>query len=159
MTAGGDQDWEPLIASDTLEAAPSLSRDGDWIAYASNRSGRCEIYAERYPGLSDRTQVSTQGGAEALWSPTRDELYFREGSRLLAVSVDLDNGLDPGDPEVVADGLPPPACGVRSYDVSADGEKFIFAKPVGSVDGSDRGIDLVLVQNWFQELERRVPTR
>jgi Tol biopolymer transport system component len=94
MTAGGDQDWGPLIASDTLEAAPSLSRDGDWIAYASNRSGRCEIYAERYPGLSDRTQVSTQGGAEALWSPT-----------------------------------------------------------------PDRGIDLVLVQNWFQELERRVPTR
>lgn len=151
-----DDDYEPLFETDSLEAAPSLSRDGQWLAYASNRTGRCEIYAERFPDLGNRVLISTQGGAEPLWSPTRDELYFREGTRLLAVGIDFGDGLEPGVPEVIAEGLPAADCGGRDYDVSSDGEKFLIARPDDSTGEAARGIDLILVQNWFQELEQRV---
>jgi Tol biopolymer transport system component len=159
MTVGGDQDWRPLIAGDALEAAPSLSRDGNWIAYASNRSGRCEIYTERFPALTDRTPISSGGGAEALWSPTSDELYYRLGDKLLVVAFNPGDGLDPGTPQVVAEGLPVPTCGRRTYDVSADGERFIFAKPVALVEDSESETELILVQHLFDDIERRMPAR
>jgi serine/threonine-protein kinase len=157
-TVGEVDDWAPLFESDdTLEAAPSLSRGNDWLAYASDRTGRCEVYAERFPDLGDRILISPNGGAEPLWSPTRDELYYRVGNRLVAVGFDPQAGLDPGDPELIADGLPLGQCALRGYDVSSDGERFLFARPVESADGAGPGMDLVLVQNWLDELERLVP--
>ena len=38
------------------------------------------------------------------------------------------------------------------YDVAPDGQKFLMVKPV-EADGGERR-DVVLVQNWFEELKR-----
>ncbi len=43
-----------------------------------------------------------------------------------------------------------------SYDISPDGERFLMIKDVSS-DGTSPQ-ELILVQNWFEELERLVPT-
>ncbi len=49
------------------------------------------------------------------------------------------------------------AASYRTYDVSPDGERFLMIKE-GTPDGSDTLPSLILVQNWFEELQRLVPT-
>ena len=41
------------------------------------------------------------------------------------------------------------------YDVSADGERFVMIEPSGA---AQLPTELVLVQNWAEELKRLVPT-
>jgi hypothetical protein len=46
----------------------------------------------------------------------------------------------------------------RTYDVSADGQRFLMIKPVGASEQADAS-SLVVVQHWDQELKRLVPPR
>ncbi len=45
----------------------------------------------------------------------------------------------------------------RSYDVSPNGERFLMIKAGGAGDDTPPA-ELILVQNWFEELKRLVPT-
>ncbi len=78
---------------------------------------------------------------------------------MMAVDVDTDNGISIGGARVVFEGnyaLDPLAVGIPNYDVSADGERFLM---VGDAAGRDATapLDVVLVENWHQELLERVP--
>ena len=44
-----------------------------------------------------------------------------------------------------------------NYDVDLDGERFLMVKTVSAGPGPQR--EIVIVQNWFEELKRRVPVR
>ena len=44
----------------------------------------------------------------------------------------------------------------RTYDISPDGERFLMIKESGSDETSST--EFILVQNWFEELKRLVPT-
>ena len=159
LTMDGNETREPLLQSEANEAARALSPNGEWLAYSSDQTDRCEVYVERFPGLGSRQQISTAGGAEALWSPDGRELFYREGARIMAVAIEFDGqSLIPGTPEIVVDGLSGvPSCASRSYDVSPDGQRFLIAKRAETNSDADYRIDVVLVQNWFQELKRLVP--
>jgi hypothetical protein len=54
--------------------------------------------------------------------------------------------------------MPRTGGGFRSYDVSRDGRFLVLKEHIeaGTSDAPARGI--VVVQNWFTELNRRVPT-
>jgi hypothetical protein len=68
------------------ERMPMFSRDGRWLAYLSNESGRYEVYVRPFPNSGAKWQVST-GGADLLaWSPRRQELFFvsRDGTIMVA---------------------------------------------------------------------------
>jgi hypothetical protein len=54
-------------------------------------------------------------------------------------------------PEVVGRG--------RTYDVSPDGKQFLMIKEGSGADAPAPSARLVLVQHWFEELKRRVPTK
>ena len=43
----------------------------------------------------------------------------------------------------------------RNYDVTADGERFLMLK---SDEENLETTNLILVENWFDELQRLVPT-
>ena len=45
----GDRNVTPLARTPFVEGAAMFSPDGRWIAYASNESGRVEIYVRAYP--------------------------------------------------------------------------------------------------------------
>lgn len=45
--------------------------------------------------------------------------------------------------------------GGRTYDVSPDGERFLMIKQVESQAAEQK---IIVVQNWFEELKRLVPT-
>ncbi len=77
----------PLLATGANEVSPTLSSDGRWLAYASDESGRYEIYVRSFPGMGARSQVSLEGGSEPIWSPHGGELFYRAGPTMVAAEV------------------------------------------------------------------------
>jgi Tol biopolymer transport system component len=108
----------------------ALSPDGHWVAYASNQSGRFEIYVESFPTPGRRVQVSTDGGTQPRWRRDQKELYFLSAeSRLIAVPANLGTEAMLGIPTpLFALAVPAGTIGWKPfhYDVSADG-RFLAA--------------------------------
>ena len=70
MALEPEEGGEPrvLLGSRFNEMLADLSRDGRWLAYASDESGRLEVYVRSYPDLERKWQISTDGGTEPAWS-------------------------------------------------------------------------------------------
>jgi serine/threonine-protein kinase len=153
---------DPKIA----EADSELSPDGRWLAYESNESGRYEIYVRPFPDVqSGRWQISRDGGTRPMWARNGRELYFMAGglynspvgSALMVVSVETSPAFRAGNPQQLLPGPYFSNLGNRTYDVSADGQRFLMVKRAGpSTAAPDR---IVVVDNWFEELKRRVPIK
>ena len=159
LTTDGEKTWEPLLQSEANESAPALAPNGEWIAYVSDQTGRSEIYVQRFPDLGDRQLISSEGGMEPVWSLDGHELFYRDGQRVMSITVEWEPVFTPSTPEVVFEGpYSAPIPGIRDYDVSPDGQNFLMVKP-GGLAGSGTGetTNLVVIQNWFEELKRLVP--
>ena len=61
LSMAGERSWAPLLDTEAVEVVPVISPDGQWIAYASDETGRPEVYIQRFPDLGERQQVSTDG--------------------------------------------------------------------------------------------------
>ena len=154
-----DEALVPLIATEWRETFPSLSPDGRWLAYQSDESGQPGVYAVSYPSLEgDGWQLPASGPAsKPEWNPNGSELFFRQDDRLMAVPVTVvGDSLRFGVPQLLFE-TPLYSNGnlIRDYSVGDEGRRFLFQKR-GS-ESQDIG-ELVLVQNWFEELKRLVPT-
>ena len=75
-----------VIASTEHAAALALSRNGI-IAYVSAVGGTPEVYARPTSGDASRVQVSSGGGAEPVWSPTSNEVFYRAGEYLMSATL------------------------------------------------------------------------
>jgi len=154
---------ESILASEFSEANAEISPDGRWLAYQSDASGRDEIYVQPFPNLDEgRWQISRDGGTHPLWSPDGKELFYLRATTtrvtlgLMAVPIETEPTFVPGNPAGVFEGNYVGYTPGRAYDVAPDGERFLMIKQAGLEEGSAQ--ELILVQNWFQELERLVPT-
>jgi Tol biopolymer transport system component len=58
------------------DSAPSWSRDGKWIYFASNRSGRFEVWKMPPDPKGAPVQVTHEGGFAAIESTDGKDLYF-----------------------------------------------------------------------------------
>jgi eukaryotic-like serine/threonine-protein kinase len=149
--------WRPLLHSEAYEASPTLSPDGGWMAYVSEQSGRPEVYVERFPGLGDRKQISTDGGSEPVWSPDGRELFYRNGPSMTVVPIERKPTLSIGAPKVLfEEAYFAAGDGSRRYDITPDGKRFLMIKEPGSEDAPK---NLTVVLNWQEELKRLVPTK
>ena len=146
---------EPLIRSEFFEAAGAFSPDGRWLAYNSDETGRPEVFVQRYPDLAAKWQISNQGGYAPRWSPKGDQLFYRYGAGILAVSIETEPDFKPGRPQLVFEKPLVESSVTFSYDVSRDGHRFVMP---GLPEGDATAVHkLIVVQNWFEELERLVP--
>jgi hypothetical protein len=60
------------------------------MAYASNESGKYEVYVFPFPDVNNgKWQVSTSGGNSPLWSPRGRELYCHIGDAAMVVPVEI----------------------------------------------------------------------
>jgi len=129
-----------------------FSPDGHWIAYASNESGRWEVYVAPFPGPGGRYQVSTDGGQQPRWRRDGRELFFLSRDRkVMVASVKMGSTLDFNAPMPLFQTLahePITAEEFFTYDVSADGQKFLVNTNAESV--GLRPLDIVL--NWASPL-------
>ncbi len=132
------------------------------MAYHSNVnvSGRYEIYVERYPELGNRQQISTSGGRIPLWSRDGRELFFSspDARQVLMVAVGPGTTLVAGRPQVLFEtAMPTGVGGARVYDIAPDGRFFIIRN--GQTEAAaGTPLNMILVENWFEELKRLVPT-
>jgi hypothetical protein len=46
----------------------------------------------------------------------------------------------------------------RTYDVSADGQRFLMLKDASNSEEASTSPRIVIVQNWTEEVNRLVPT-
>jgi hypothetical protein len=142
------------------ERLPVMSPDGRWLAYQSTESGKMEIYVRPFPNVrSARWQISEGGGFAPLWSADGREVFYRKADTIVAVKIRTEPtfGVESsGALFSLAGYVLAGTRGVR-YDVGRDG-RFLLLKSDLLGDSASRQ-DIVVVENWFTELQQRVPTR
>jgi serine/threonine protein kinase len=153
LSVNGERKQQPFANTDFSEWGPAFSPDGRWIAYVSDEQGRYDVYVQPYPQTGERWKVSTEGGEEPVWSPTNQELFYRNGRKWMVVSYSTGSAFTPNIPKVLFEG-DYVNVGGRSYDVSPDGQRFLLVKSNGE---SKAHTQLNVVTNWFEELRRKVP--
>lgn len=112
-----------------FQDAPSWSRDGRKIAFASDRDGRYGIYVMRADGTrSHRLLVSDRGNAAPSWSPDGRWIVFSEGvAGLYVTSADGRRVRRLTHPEFTKD-LDP--------SWSPDGSRIVFVREDPGVDSA-----------------------
>ena len=151
-----DQQADPLLTTPFNETEGQFSPDGKWIAYASDESGRFEIYLQTFPELEAKWQVSTGGGSAPRWSRDGQELFFiAPDKRLMRTEFKTALLLEVAVPQPlfttrIKDPRGMPAI---HYDVSLDGRRFLINSEIEDADTAP----ITLVLNWFEELKERVP--
>jgi Tol biopolymer transport system component len=144
----GDHKPVPYLQTEFNEAHARLSPDGKWLAYASDETGRSEIYVQRFPApTSGKSLVSSGGGDQPGWRKDGKELFFLAPDRKL-MSVDVKTGaaLELGAPKPLFQTDAPPSGAIfrNHYVPSADGQKFL----VVTVPPEQSAAPLVVVLNW-----------
>lgn len=161
LPVNGDRRPQALIASEFRNNRPAVSSVGRWIAYISNESGRDEIYVRPFPVVgSGRWPVSTAGGTSPKWSPDGDAIFYHNLSdALMRVPVSSGASFNAGAPAVLFKGSYLWGVGGngRPYDIAPDGQRILMIKEDAVTRSNSR--QMIVVQNWFEELRRRVPGR
>jgi serine/threonine-protein kinase len=155
LALDGTRTLSPLIASQFQEDFPAFSPDGRYLAYASDQSGRQEVYVRPYPHPGAVVQVSNQGGTGPRWSRDGRELFYTQEDNLMRVAVDTGDGFRAGAPERQLTGNYVWAR-QNNFDLSRDGSRFVMVRRPGEATPLPT---LKVVLEWWQELERLVPAR
>ena len=121
-----------------------------WIAYASDESGRREVYVQSYPGAANRIPVSREGGSQPRWSPDGKELFYVAGESVVAVDFHPDGSC--GAPRRLFDRTAFLLNDYRfsNYQPSTDGKRFLMIRR----DEGSAPHQLNVILNWSGEAER-----
>jgi Tol biopolymer transport system component len=139
LTLTGNRDYGislldmPTRTSATLIDLPAsaqhssaVSPDGRWIAYASNETGRYEVWLEPLPRSGARYQLTRDGGGHPMWLPDGRSIYFNRDQQMFRLVVNLSS------PSSLAPPQPLPVSGFvqgelrRQFDLMPDGKRFLM---------------------------------
>jgi eukaryotic-like serine/threonine-protein kinase len=159
-----DRRATPIVQNTFLKSGADLSADGQWLAYTSSESGRNEVYVQPYGHPGARQQVSVSGGQAPAWRRDGKELFYGvtagSGSHqidMMSVSITTEPDFRAGTPTRLFQGTYNLGAPPRNYDVTADGQRFLMVeespKPPAPIT------QIVLVENWLEELKTRVQTK
>jgi Tol biopolymer transport system component len=145
---------KPLLQAKWTVRNAQFSPDGRWIAYASNETGRMEIYVSSFPNSTGKWQVSSAGGQEPKWRRDGKELfYLSAGGKMMAVPVTAGASFKAGSPITLFQThrrQPVSFLDVFSYDVSGDGKRFLIATKIDEANAAP----LSVLLNWASEMEK-----
>jgi Tol biopolymer transport system component len=147
-----DGEYKPVLNGPNNERSGRFSPDGSAFAYVSDESGsEFQVYVTPYPGPGRRVPVSIDGGLSPIWSTDGKELFFRQGSKVMAASIVLEPEIDVSTPVELFDGpYTVDLSGHQRYDVAPDG-RFLMVE-------NSEDFRIVVVEGFFEELDRLVPT-
>ena len=138
--------WQPFVRTRFREGAPTFSHDSRLIAYASDDSGRSEIYVRSFPGPSEPVSVSTDGGTEPVFARAAPTLFYRRGEEMIAIDIAAGPPIAIGTPRRVftkryngSDGFWP------NYDVTSDAKRLLMIR--GTEQEVPSRVNVVL--NWL----------
>jgi Tol biopolymer transport system component len=154
LTLIGERKASVFLSTPFSEVQGRFSPNGRWVAYASDESGRFEVYVRPFPVAGGQTQISIAGGMQPEWRHDGKELFYLSGNgKLTAVPVTTDGPtFTVGAPHALFDvEVPEPIAPYPSdYAVTADGQRF-FVNTV--VDQPTRPA-LTVVVNWAAESKK-----
>ena len=150
VSADGKRQSRAWMETPHTESAAAFSPDGRWMAYVSDESGRQEVYVRPFPGPGGRFQVSSNGGAEPVWTREGREILYRRGGEFVAAEVRTEPTLAVTGSQVLfsADY----ARGGREdapfeFAASKDGNAIYVTRPL---PGPKAEYELAIVTNWLQ---------
>jgi eukaryotic-like serine/threonine-protein kinase len=153
LPLSGDRKPVPFLQTQFNEGAGHFSPDGRWVAYQSDESGKYEVYVAPFPGPAGKWQISTAGGQAPRWRRDGTEIFYVAPDNRMMVAAANGKG---GTFEVSA--VKPlfetHAITGRgySYDVSADGQKFLINSAAHQNGSGPAPITVVL--NWTAALKK-----
>ena len=154
--SGDGYDSRPFLQTAFTESNSRLSPDGRFVAYISDESGRTEVYVRSFPQGGGKWQVSANGGNFQRWSRDGRELFYVEGETLVSVAVSTTEGFSPGSAKPLFEHPGLDGLSSSSYDVSADGQRFVVVEDVESEEGEQaKPPSIHIVENWFEEFKDR----
>ena len=120
-----------FLSTQFNEVQARFSPDRRWVAYASDESGRFEVYVRAWPSAADRTPVSISGGMQPEWRRDGRELFYLSADRRL-MAVPIAPGASAfiaGTPQALfsVDTAGPVGPYPNDYAVTADGQRFVVA--------------------------------
>jgi hypothetical protein len=147
-----------------------VSPNGRWVAYDhAGFNDRPEVFVQPYQGTGERHQISTDGGKSPVWRADGRELFYlqpaaignaaitaRSTLQVMAVQVEAADTFKFGAATPLFKGQFDVNHPERSYDVSADGQRFLLLRSNERPADGITGLEVVL--NWFEELKRLAPT-
>ena len=138
--------------------APSVLRngqfspDGKWVAYASNETGKWEVYVTSFPDARGKWQVSSGGGEQPRWRGDGKELfYLSSDDKMMAVPVTTNGNFDAGSPLMLFQTNPRQPISFNDqfvYDVTRDGQRFLIITQEKQVETAPMSV----VLNWAAKL-------
>ena len=158
LRLGEDSVPTPLIVTGFDEKAIMLSPDGRALVYESDETGRNEIYVRPFPDVeSGKWPVSIGGGVMPLWANSGNEIFYvNEANEMVAAQVRMGQAFEVQEREVLfsigTEFLIGQAEQYTLYDVALDDQRFLMLHRAEVAVG-----ELILVQNFFEELTERVP--
>jgi Tol biopolymer transport system component len=159
LTLAGARKASTFFGTPANEVQGRFSPNTRWVAYASDESGRFQVYVRPFPAASGLTQIPIAGGTQPEWRRDGKELfYISTDGKLTAVPVTTDGATFTAgtshalfDVEIPETNQPYPT----DYAVTADGQRFL----VNTVVDQPNRPALTVILNWNEELKQRVPTR
>jgi Tol biopolymer transport system component/tRNA A-37 threonylcarbamoyl transferase component Bud32 len=130
-----------------------FSPNGKWVAYASNESGKWEVYVTSFPGAQGPWRVSTGGGEQPRWAGNGREIFFLADGKLMAAPVSTDAAFDHGTPVALFDVNPREILAASEqvvYDVDRTGQRFLINTQVKKTETQPFSI----VLNWDAGLKK-----
>lgn len=137
-----------VVWTGSADRLGKLSPDGKWLAYTSDEGGRTEVYVRPFPGPGGAAQISNAGGTQPVWSPRRPELFYRDGTHLVAAALELT-------PEIRVVSRTPlfedrfNRSNATNYDAMPNGSGFVMLQPPAEA------ARVIIMANWLPELLRR----
>jgi serine/threonine protein kinase len=138
----------PLLSSPSNEASARFSPDGRVIAFDADDGGVSHTYVQAFPGPGSRISISAAEGGWPEWIDG-GRLLFLSAGRMMVADVQTHPDLRVGQTRP----LNARRDVVERIIPSRNGRQFLTLSP-RAMEGP---IELRIVLNWFQELERLVP--
>jgi eukaryotic-like serine/threonine-protein kinase len=145
-------DRTPKLLADTsyVEDQTQVSPDGRWVALNSDESGRWEVYVATFPGMTDKRQVSIEGGMQPRWRRDSKQLFYLSlDGTMMATEMSAARQPASSIPRPLFRTRLSPSPNVPQYDVAADGTRFLVLEPAHS-----GGEPITFVLNWGAALAR-----
>ncbi|MGH9785508.1 MAG: TolB family protein, partial [Terriglobia bacterium] len=145
----GDRKPFPFLQTGFHESQAQFSPDGKYVAYASDESGRYEIYVRPFPSGAGKLRISNAGGQWPRWRRDGGELFYLSPDRkLMAVAMKTSSsGIQPGAPQLLfgADFFSAvTGFNLFSYAVAENGKRFLARVSAGDTAPAP----LTVLDNW-----------
>jgi serine/threonine protein kinase len=147
---------DPFFESPANDRMAVFSPDGQWIAYVSDQSGQDEVYVRPYPRTVGARRLSTNGGRSPLWNRDGNELFYREGKKMMSVAIETTPVFSHRNPVELFSGEYVAGATFTTYDIHPDGDRFLMVAP-GESETTSETPQINVVLNWSEEVKERVP--